>query len=388
MNKRRIGLFILISIILLTTIGGLIFYFTIGQQVNFTGFRGDGSVVDLTLPDGFKAEPFAEGLNSPRFMTFGPDGVLVVADRGNDRLVRLPDANNDGKADAVELFADNINSPHSVIYHDGAWYVGITSGVLRLTDTDGDNVIDEREVLVDDYPTSGSHSTRTVIVLPNGRLAVSIGSSCNVCEEDDNRRAAIVAYDSTEADNEQLFATGLRNAVGLAIHPNTGQLWATNNGRDLMGDDLPPEALYIVQEGANYGWPVCHNGDIIDPDMGFDGACEGVVSPVINMQAHSAPLGLEFYSGDAFPTEYHNDLFIAFHGSWNRSIPTGYKIVRLPLDEAGNPTGELEDFVTGWLDTETDDSFGRPVGIAFSPDGDMYISDDKGDFIYRVYYDG
>jgi glucose/arabinose dehydrogenase len=195
----------------------------------------------------------------------------------------------------------------------------------------------------------------------------------------------VVVYDGPEATGEQIFAQGLRNAVGLAIHPETGELWATNNGRDLMGDDLPPETVYIVREGEHYGWPFCHNGHIVDPDEGFTNACADIPAPVTEMQAHSAPLGLVFYTGETFPEAYHHDLFIAFHGSWNRSIPTGYKIVRLPLD-GSTPTGPVEDFANGWLDGESLDVDGRPVGLTVGADGALYVSDDKGGFIYRISY--
>ncbi|RMG98862.1 MAG: sorbosone dehydrogenase family protein [Chloroflexi bacterium] len=360
---------------------------TFRRQVNLAGMLGAGGVADITVPDGFTVNLFATGLNGPRFMAFGPDGVLYVADRRNDRIVRLPDEDGDGTADAIEVFADGLNSPHSLVFHENAWYVGIPNGVIRLTDTDGDYVADKRETLIDDYPTNG-HSTRTVAFLPDGRMVVSVGSSCNVCEEEDPRRAAIVVYDGPEATNEQIFARGLRNAVGLAIHPITGELWATNNGRDLMGDDLPPETVYIVHEGANYGWPYCHSGHIEDPDMGFAGACEGVEPPIVEMQAHSAPLGLVFYTGQSFPATYQNGLFIAFHGSWNRSIPTGYKVVFLPLDD-NEPSGPLMDFATGWLDEANDYTvYGRPVGLAVGPDGALYVSDDKGGFVYRIQYTG
>jgi len=194
-------------------------------------------------------------------------------------------------------------------------------------------------------------------------------------------------YDGPQASGERVFAKGLRNAVGMAIHPQSGELWATNNGRDLLGDDLPPEALYLVREGLDYGWPRCHNGTLEDPDFGSPGSCEGVALPVANMQAHSAPLGLVFYTGEAFPDEYRGDLFIAFHGSWNRSVPTGYKIVRLRLDD-NTPLGPVEDFATGWLDEQTATATGRPVGLAVGPDGALYVSDDKAGMIYRISYRG
>ena len=273
---------------------------------------------------------------------------------------------------------------HSIVFHEEAWFAGVPNGVIRLADTDADGVADSVDRLIGNYSTGG-HSTRTVEFLPDGRMVVSVGSSCNVCEEEDPRRAAIVIYDGSSATGERIFATGLRNAVGLAIHPTSGELWATNNGRDLMGDELPPETVYIVTDGADYGWPRCHNGWLEDPQFGFEGSCAGVAAPVTEMQAHSAPLGLAFYTGTNFPEEYRGDLFIAFHGSWNRSIPTGYSVVRLPLDGSA-AVGPVEDFATGWLDETTEEVTGRPVGLAVGPDGALYVSDDKGGIIYRIVY--
>ncbi|HUM71195.1 MAG TPA: aspartate--tRNA ligase [Chloroflexota bacterium] len=184
-------------------------------------------------------------------------------------------------------------------------------------------------------------------------------------------------------DLEELAkSAGAKALAWLAIHPETGELWASNSGRDLMGDDLPPETIYIVRDGLHYGWPTCHSGDVIDPDMGSPDSCEGVEPPVAEMQAHMAPLGIAFYTGSAFPAEYQGDLFIAQHGSWNRRSPVGYAVMRLPLD-GSTPTGPAEDFITGWL-KEDGTADGRPVGLAVGPDGALYISDDKAGLIYRV----
>lgn len=354
------------------------------RQTNFSGMLGRGDQTGLQLPPGFTATVFASGLDGPRFIAFGPDGVLHVADRGNNRIVALPDMDGDGIADSTRVFAADVPRVHSIRFADGAWYAGVPTGVIRLQDSDGDGAADAREVLIADYPTGG-HSTRTVEFLPDGRMIVSVGSSCNACEEDDPRRAAIVVYDGPQATGERIFASGLRNAVGMTVHPETGALWVTNNGRDLLGDDLPPETIYVVQEGVDYGWPYCHSGWLVDPEFGFDGACDGVPAPAVEMQAHSAPLGLAFYTGAAFPDEYHGDLFVAFHGSWNRSIPTGYKVVRIPIRD-GAVNGPAEDFATGWLDETTYEVSGRPVGVAVGPDGALYVSDDKGGFIYRIAY--
>lgn len=386
-KRRRWILLGMAGLLIVASAACFLLYRVLSRQVNLTGMLGSGEATEVALPDGFRANVFAEGLNGPRFMALGPDGVIYAADRGNDRIVALPDADGDGRADEVRPFATDLTRPHSVVYHEGAWYVGVPSGVVRLEDADGDGTADGREVVIDDYPTSGAHTTRTVEFLPDGRMVVSIGSSCNVCEEEDERRAAVVVYDGADGSGERVFARGLRNAVGLAIHPETGELWATNNGRDFMGDDMPPETVYVVRDGADYGWPYCHSGDIVDPDEGFDGACEGVEEPVVEMQAHSAPLGLAFYTGAAFPEAYRGDLFIAFHGSWNRSVPTGYKVVRLPF-EGGEPADAVVDFATGWLDQETGESSGRPVDVLVGGDGALYVSDDKGGFIYRIVYEG
>ena len=385
-NRRRVIGFIVLGLLAVLLVGGFLAYRAISSQVNLVGILAGGDVVQIELPDGFEIGIFAEGLDRPRFIRFGPEGKLYVAERGADRIVVLEDKDGDGRSDAQFVFADKVPNPHSLVFHEGAWYVGVPSGVIRLTDRDGDGQADERVALIDDFPTSG-HNTRTIEFLDDGRMVISVGSSCNVCEEQDARRAAVLIYDNAAAEGEKLLATGLRNAVGLTVHPGTGELWATNNGRDLMGDDLPPDTILLVREGADYGWPSCHSGQILDPDYGYEGACDNVEKPIADMQAHSAPLGLVFYEGDTFPEPYRDDLFIAYHGSWNRSVPTGYKVVRLPF-EGSEPGSEVVDFATGWLEEDLETVTGRPVGLAIGPDGALYVSDDSGGFIYRIAYVG
>lgn len=341
----------------------------------------------LLHPPGFRVMVFAAGLDGPRMMAVGPDGHVYVAERGAGRIVRLPDRDGDGRADAVEVAADGLNSPSSLDFHpDGALYVGETPRVLRLEDAEGDGIYTLAEVVVDDLPPGGNHHTRTVLFGPGGEaLFVSVGSSCNACREEDERRAAILRY-NPDGIGETLFATGLRNAVGITFRPGTDELWATNNGRDWLGDNQPPETVYRVTPGQDYGWPECHAGRIVDPDFGGPDACEGVPDPVVETQAHGAPLGLAFYDGQAFPEDYHGDLFVALHGSWNRSVPTGYKVVRVPMAD-GAPAGPVVDFVSGWLQ-EGGSSWGRPVDVVVAPDGSLLISDDSGGTIYRVAYVG
>ena len=265
----------------------------------------------LQVPDGFGVSIYAEDLGSPRLMAYDPDGVLYVTDIDGGRVFALADANRDGAADETQEVLSGLNEPHGIAFHEGALYIAETNQVVRFT-RDGDTWGD-KEVLVPNLPTGG-HRTRTILFGRDGKMYVSIGSSCNVCEESSPLRAAVWQYDADGA-NGKLFSAGLRNAVGLILRPDTDELWATNNGRDMMGDNVPPETVYVLADGADFGWPRCHAGDIIDPQMGSETACEGVAPPTIEMQAHSAPLGLRFYDRAMFPDEYRGNLFIAFHGS-------------------------------------------------------------------------
>lgn len=339
----------------------------------------------VNLPPGFGISVYAKGLDDPRMIAVGLDGYLYVAERGAGRVLRLPDRNGDGLLDQIEVAADGLVRPSSLdFYRDGSLYVGETQRIVRLVDPDGDGIYQVVDEVISGLPVGG-HSTRTVLFSPDFEsLFVSIGSSCNVCNEGDERRAAIMRYDPDGSD-PRVFARGLRNAVGITFRPGTVELWATNNGRDFLGDDLPPDAIYLIQESGDYGWPRCHVGRIIDPEFGGSGACENVISPVVEIQAHSAPLGLEFYSGDQFPEEYRGDLFVALHGSWNRSVPVGYKVIRIPIDADGIPQ-PAEDFAVGWLVGGS--AWGRPVDLVTGLDGSLYLSDDAGGKIYRIFFDG
>ncbi len=336
------------------------------------------------MPPGFALSTFADGLDKPRFMAIGPDGALYVAEMGAGRVLRLPDADGDGQADGVEVAAEGLYRPNSLAFApDGSLYVGEVERVVRLRDPDGDGFFDQQETVIDGIPTEG-HFTRTVLFSPDGKyLFLSVGSSCNVCEEKDPRRATILRY-NPDGSGEEIFARGLRNAVGLTFRPGTEELWATNNGRDWLGDDLPPDTVQLVHEGDDFGWPRCHAGRIEDPDFGEPGSCESVAVPEVELQAHSAPLGLTFYDGTRFPETYRGDLFVAFHGSWNRQTPTGYKIVRIPFGKNG-PIGGAQDFVTGWL-TPEGEKRGRPVGLTVASDGSLFISDDASGKIYILTY--
>jgi glucose/arabinose dehydrogenase len=355
--------------------------------------RAEKTRFDLTqlkTPPGFHISVFAEA-DGPRMMVFTPGGTLLVSESGEGKVVALPDAKHAGKAERTVTVLDRLNEPHGLAFYEGKLYVAENDKVRRY-DWDEANLRASNPKSLADLPAGGGHSTRS-LVFHGGKMYVSAGSSCNVCIEKDPRRAAVLEF-NPDGSGQRIFAKGLRNAVGLAVNPKTDTIWVTVNGRDWLGDDLPPEVLFdLGKDGGDFGWPYCY-GDRV-PDSNFtkpgtgDDRCKNVNAPKVQMQAHSAPLGLAFYEGSEFPAEYRNNIFVAFHGSWNRSVPTGYKIVRVKLDDKGQPQGGAEDFITGWLapgETKKGRWMGRPVGIVFGSDGSMSLSDDAGGVIYRITY--
>lgn len=381
----RVRVLLIVSLVVLVLVAGIAYSQRALIKSLLTGSYAAGGQAGFThlhLPPGFSATLYASGLNAPRFFAFGLDGTTFVSERNTGRIVAFGPPDASGKATSRTVVVSGLNDPTSVVYYNGALYVGEQNEVVRLT-LGLDLRATSKQVIVPNLPTGGEHVTRTVLIGPDSMLYVSIGSTCNNCVETDPHRAAIWQY-HLDGSGGRLYSRGLRNAVGMAINPWNLQVWITDNGRDYMGDNLPPETIYALQDGGNYGWPRCQAGDIIDPDLGHKGDCNGIVQPLIKMQAHSAPLGLAFYQHGAFPQRYHG-LFVAFHGSWNRSVPTGYKVIFIPLDASGNISGQPQDFATGWLQNNTDAS-GRPVGVGVGPDGALYISDDKAGDIYRITY--
>jgi len=333
----------------------------------------------LVVRRGFRAGVFAEGLDGVRFLALGPDGAVYASLPRLGQVVALPDADADGRADRIRMVIDGLRGPHGLAFRGDTLYVAEEHRVIRLLPPAG-----QVDVLVEGLPTGGTHTTRSLLVR-DADMLVSIGSSCNLCEERDPRRAAIVRYDR-DGSGEALYATGLRNAVGLALHPETGAVWATNNDRDRLGDDLPPDRVNVVDSGAWYGWPECYLPGTPNPEYAEHGErCAQARGPAITFPAHSAPLGLAFYTGARFPETFRGDLFVALHGSWDRSFPTGYKVVRIPMRD-GQPAGPPEDFVVGWQVGRR--WWGRPVDVLVAPDGALLISDDFGDRVYRVSWVG
>jgi len=341
----------------------------------------------LRIPAGFEIETFAEDLGPVRFMALDEHGVLLVSVTGSGKVLALPDQNLDGKADEVITLIAGLDLPHGLAFYKNFLYVAETDKVLRYnySSSTGNEIaikISDPTVIVSDLPSGGGHFTRTLGFGPDGKMYVSVGSSGNILKESDTRRAAILRF-NPDGTGAEVYARGLRNSVGFRWHPVTKEIWATDNGRDFLGDDLPPDEINIVKKGGDYGWPYAYGNRITDPEFDDPERAAKTVPPKIEIQAHSAPLGLTFYDSPAFGSAYEGDLFVCFHGSWNRSVPTGYKVVRYHLK--GTRKDQVvfkQDFITGWLTPQG--ALGRPVDIIVGADEAVYISDDKGERIYRV----
>ncbi|MEH2569728.1 PQQ-dependent sugar dehydrogenase [Bradyrhizobium sp. AZCC 2289] len=363
------------------------------------------------VPPGFKVELFADGLSGPRIIRTAPNGDLFVAETRAGRIRILRAADGAPKPQISEVYASGLSHPFGIAFFpdgdDPHWvYVANTDSVVRFPYRSGDLTASGKpETVVAKLPTGG-HSTRDIAFTPDGtRMLVSVGSEGNDGEGmgrprgglqswsrahalgaawgAETNRAAVLAFDP-DGKNQKIFATGIRNCVGLAIQPQTGTPWCSTNERDGFGDNLVPDYVTRVRENAFYGWPWFYIGGNEDPRHAGErpDLKDKVTVPDVLLQAHSASLGLSFYSGSSFPPEYRGDAFAAGHGSWNRAKRTGYKVVRIRLKE-GVPTGEYEDFVTGFVINDSE-VWGRPVGIAVAHDGALLVSEDGNGTIWRV----
>jgi len=342
----------------------------------------------LYAPAGFKISEYVTGIKGARFFSFGPDDTMYIGSNTGDSIYALRDTNGDGTADQKNIIESKLNTPHSVYYYNGDLYLGEQNRVSVYRAIQPDGTYSKKEILVDGLPsgnklTGGGHTTRTVVIGPDGKLYVSVGSSCNVCIENDNRRATIMRY-NLDGSGGEIYASGLRNTVGFAF--NDGTLWGLDMGRDQIGDDIPPDEVNIITQGSNYGWPYCYGDQINNPEFKEKAEyCKAsTTAPVLGLQAHSAPLGIAFENSAAkasWPKVYQNGFFAALHGSWNRTVPTGYKVVW--VDTKSSPM-KTYNFITGWLDGSG--AWGRPVGLGFDSKGNMYVSDDKQNLVYKVSY--
>ncbi|MBX7251336.1 MAG: PQQ-dependent sugar dehydrogenase [Candidatus Promineofilum sp.] len=340
---------------------------------------------EITLPPGFHIGYYAENVPNARSMALSPDGTLFVGTLAQGSLYAIRDTNQDYVADEVITLAQGMNSPNGVAFRDGALYVAEINRVLRY-----DNIeeslpqLPEPVVINADYPSDAPHGWKFIRFGPDGRLYVPVGAPCNVCAIEDTPYGKITSL-AADGSDYQVYADGVRNSVGFDWQPETGVLWFTDNGRDGLGDDVPPDELNRAPEaGLHFGFPYCHGGTIPDPDFGRQRACDEFTPPAQTLGPHVAALGMRFYTGNLFPAEYHNQIFIAEHGSWNRTQPIGYRVTLVRLE--GDETVSYEPFAEGWL-RDNGEVWGRPVDVQVMPDGSLLVSDDTAGAIYRIWYD-
>jgi glucose/arabinose dehydrogenase len=340
------------------------------------------------VPSGFQVSVYASDFTNPRFLAVAPNGDIFVAETGAGKIIVLRDPQHGGGTPQKEVFAEKLNRPFGIVFHDDHVYVGNTGEVVRFKyDKQTSKRTGEAEHILD-VPKGGGHFTRTLAFSQDGTsLYTSVGSSSNLDFEKDARRAAVLVSDP-DGKNSRIFASGLRNAVGLAIEPVTGEVWVTVNERDELGDNLPPDYFTSVKDGGFYGWPYSYIGDNVDPRVKPqrpDLVAKAIIPDVL-LGPHVAPLQFAFYTGKQFPALYHGGAFIAEHGSWNRSTRNGYQLAFVAFKN-GKAVVDPVPFLTGFVpDPKGKDVDGRPVGVAVAPDGSLMVSDDGAGVIYRISY--
>jgi glucose/arabinose dehydrogenase len=351
----------------------------------------------IKLPEGFRIEVYAADVRNARQMALGDKGTLFVGSRTAGNVYAVVDTNGDHKADRVLTIASKLDMPSGLAFRDGALYVAEVSRIIRFDDIEARLENPPAPVVVNDtLPADRPHGWKFIAFGPDGLLYVPVGAPCNVCDRsgDDPRYAAILRM-RPDGTGLEVFASGVRNTVGFDWHPVTKELWFTDNGRDMMGDDVPPDELNRAPKpGMHFGFPYCHGADIPDPEFGAKRPCSEFEPPAQDLGPHVAAIGMRFYTGKMFPAEYHNQIFIAEHGSWNRSTPLGYRVTVARVDGASRVTS-YETFAEGWLrgakpggreGVTLGDAWGRPADVLVMPDGSLLVSEDSPGAIYRISY--
>jgi len=350
----------------------------------------------IKLPPGFTIDVYASGVTNAREMVLGPKGTVFVGSRNKpdgDKVYALVDQ----KADRVLVMAKGLNQPNGVAFHNGSLYVGEISRITRFDNIESRLESPGDPVVVNDaLPKDEHHGQKFIAFGPDGLLYVPVGAPCNICdkEKDDPRYASILRM-KPDGSEVEVFAHGVRNTVGFDWHPRTREIWFTDNGRDNLGDDVPRDELNTApKKGLHFGYPFCHQGDVSDPEFGKARPCGGFQPPARALDAHVAAIGMRFYTGKMFPEEYRNQIIVAEHGSWNRSIPQGYRLSLVKLD--GNKVVSYTRFAEGWLrgmkpapaggGAMVGDVWGRPADVLVMPDGALLVSDDKAGVVYRISY--
>lgn len=397
------NIFFLSIVLLLLTIG-IVFMYPLSQKNTTDALKQTSSApekntktlpissgkipdIPLRISSDFMIHVFAQDLGRARDLIFSPKGTLLVSNIQTNQIIALPDKNQDGTADRQSIVIDDLPNVHGIAFFQNTLFVATTTEVVRYR-WDEEKLQATKEKTLFSLPQNNNHKYRTIVFDKKGNMYVSVGSTCNVCNEA-SPQSATVLISNANGDTPRIFAKGLRNAPFLTTHPQTDAIWATEMGRDHLGDDTPPDEINILSDGKNYGWPLCYGKKIHDTN--FDrkqyarNPCEDTVAPIFEIPAHSAPLGLTFITSKQFPTEWQNDLLVAYHGSWNRSKPIGYKIVHLKV--SGNTIVSSEDFLTGFISDNAlvgSQADGRPVDLVFDAQGNLYVSDDKAGMVYII----
>ncbi|NQZ79177.1 MAG: sorbosone dehydrogenase family protein [Ekhidna sp.] len=345
------------------------------------------SLSDIVLPEGFKIDVYAR-VNNARSLALTENGTLFVSNRGGDKVYALRDTDGDWKADEKYVIVSGLRSPNGIAFKDGSLYVAEISKLWRFDDIEA-NLANPPEPtkIYDDYPKDGHHGWKYIAFGPDGKLYVPVGAPCNICESKNEMYASITRMNPDGSERE-VYAHGVRNTVGFTWHPETGEMWFTDNGRDWLGNESPAcELNRATEAGQHFGYPYCHAGDVVDPEFGDKFPCSDFVKPAQNLGPHVAPLGLKFCTSGSFPAEYKNRVFIAEHGSWNRDAEvghTGHKITMV-TEENGKGTS-YDDFAVGFLNKETNKAWARPVDLVFAEDGSILVSDDLAGTVFRISY--
>lgn len=344
----------------------------------------DPQLAQIKLPKGFRIDVFADNVTNARSMCRGEKGTIFVGTRSRGDLYALVDRNNDWVADTTYLLAKDLFQPNGVAFRNGSLYLAEVNRVVRW-----DGIEDKLDnpgspiIVNDSFPSETHHGWKYLEFGPDGKLYVPVGAPCNICERPDDPRFSTIMRMNPDGSGLEVFAKGVRNSVGFDFHPTTGDLWFTDNGRDWLGDDAPNDELnHAPNQGMHFGFPYCHQGNVLDPELGVGQVCESFTPPAQNLGPHVAALGMKFYKGDMFPDKYRHSVFIAQHGSWNRENKIGYRVMNARLE--GNRVIEYNVFADGWLQNER--AWGRPVDVLEMPDGSLLLSDDYANKIYRISY--
>ncbi|MDH5368312.1 MAG: sorbosone dehydrogenase family protein [Cyclobacteriaceae bacterium] len=348
------------------------------------GISQSQSLDHLNLPRGFSISVFAEVENA-RSLAKSPNGTIFVGNRSEDKVYALQDTDNDGVADKKYIIASGLVTPNGVAFKNGDLYVAEVSRILKFPKIESRLSNPPSPVVVyDKFPKDKHHGWKYIAFGPDGKLYVPVGAPCNICEKDNKIYASITRIND-DGSGLEIVANGVRNSVGFDWNPDTKELWFTDNGRDMMGDNYPPcELNKLTKDGQHFGYPYCHGGDFGDPEFGSKFHCSEFEPPAYKFKAHVAPLGLKFYTGTMFPKDYQGDVIVAQHGSWNRSKKIGYRLMRVKIEN--NKAVSSEVFIDGWLDVDKQEAIGRPVDVLQLKDGSLLVSDDYAGKVYRISY--